>query len=182
LCRVCRRFLERIPTIQGRLPQLPLKAEPCILLILTTFFQGEKGEAEAYCYHFREEGSLKNLRQVFATLCHAKKSIRDRFAWGLGLAGSRSRATTRKGHEQWTMPSKRQRRFTRNRLAKIKICDVFTDCSSEPQTSLRLDKKGKYGARHKFHSLRTDPARAGGPFTADMSDVVLVISKPSQLE
>ena len=26
--------------------------------------QGEKGEAEAYCYHFREEGSLKSLRQV----------------------------------------------------------------------------------------------------------------------
>jgi hypothetical protein len=30
--------------------------------------QGEKGEAEAYCYHFREEGSLKNLRQVWLAL------------------------------------------------------------------------------------------------------------------
>ncbi len=37
-------------------------------MILTTLFQGEKGEAEAYCYHFREEGSLKNLRQVCTLL------------------------------------------------------------------------------------------------------------------
>ena len=28
-------------------------------------FKGEKGEAEAYCYFFREEGNLASLRQVF---------------------------------------------------------------------------------------------------------------------
>lgn len=28
-------------------------------------FKGEKGEAEAYCYFFREEGNLDSLRQVF---------------------------------------------------------------------------------------------------------------------
>ena len=27
-------------------------------------FKGERGEAEAYCYYFKEEGNLDNLRKV----------------------------------------------------------------------------------------------------------------------
>ena len=35
-------------------------------------FKGEKGEAEAYCHFFREEGSLRDLRKVQAD--HKKKT------------------------------------------------------------------------------------------------------------
>ena len=85
--------------------------------------QGEKGEAEAYCYHFREEGSLKNLRQVCGTL----SLLKNRLACdgGVGLAGRRSRATTRNERVLWKMPLKRPRKFMRNRLARIKNCDFF---------------------------------------------------------
>jgi len=40
-------------------------------------FQGEKGEAEAYCYFFKEEGNLSSLRKVQQEHKHKTRSMDD---------------------------------------------------------------------------------------------------------
>ena len=41
-------------------------------------FKGEKGEAEAYCYFFKEEGNLASLRKVSRENTHTHKTKKSR--------------------------------------------------------------------------------------------------------